>query len=990
MVIAGGPAAGRDLSNMAQDEIASLQRQLSDAKCYGGPVDGKASAVVTEAQKRCPAMDPMLVIETGMHIGAVKKIGVDRSCRLLATGSDDKTVRLWSLPEGAMLSTVRLPIGLGNGGKIYAVAVSPDGRLVAAGGSDARWPSQKSHGVHLFDPDSGALKAWVGAFEEVINDLAFSPDGQFLAAMLGGGKGLRVVDVEAAKIVAEDRRYGDDSYGGTFSPDGHLFIVSFDGFLRVYNRAFRLVKKVATRGGTRPMSVAVDPQGERVAVGFQDRGAVDVYRTSDLGFLFAADVAGITGAEGSRVAWSADGTRLVAATGMQVSIRGVTDVNVYRTVVVWDDRGQGVRSARPAARRNITSIQPCGNGFAIAAADPSFGLLDRDGGVHLAREGAVTDLRGIDKGLQVARDGRQVRFGIDFGKAKPLLFDLPHGTLTVDATASGLAPPLTRGLSVSAWLRSVVSRPAGRQLPLEPDETLRTLAMTPDDGHLVLGTDWHLFAFDPQGRKVWGQTTPDVTWGVNATENGRLVIAAYNDGTIRWHRMSDGQELLALFVHREDKRWVAWTPSGYYMASPGGEDLIGWHVNRGWDQAADFFPASRFRERFNRPDIVQAVLDTLDEDAAVKQANATSRRRDDTTSIASRLPPVVNIVSPAPGSAVNGPSVEVSYTVRSPSGLAIDRVEVLVNGRPVETRGLGRSDIKGEERRSVTVQVPPADVEIARSGELAGEAARVRLTYAGAKPVPGDVMKPKLYALVIGVGNYADANLKLGLPAKDARDFARTLEGLKGGLYGEVVVKIATDREVTRTAVVEGLEWLEKQVTSRDVGLVFLAGHGVMDEKLTYWFLPSDATAETVRSRAVSQDDLRRSLRALSGKALLFLDTCHAGRLSQVAMRGAVDINRVVNDFTATENGIVTFASSQGREQSQERPEWGNGAFTKAIIEGIMEGKADLLKNGTITVSQLDAYVVNRVKELTGGTQHPVMTRPPTVSDFPIAVVGAR
>jgi len=358
-----------------------------------------------------------------------------------------------------------------------------------------------------------------------------------------------------------------------------------------------------------------------------------------------------------------------------------------------------------------------------------------------------------------------------------------------------------------------------------------------------------------------------------------------------------------------------------------------------------------------------------------------------------RLPPVISILSPAPGSAVSWPSVEVSYTVRSPSGLAVDRVEVLVNGRPVETRGLGRTDVKGEERRSVTVPVPAADVEIAliaRAGELASEAARVRLSYAGAKPAGAEIMKPKLYALVIGVGDYADASLKLELPAKDARDFARTLEGLKGGLYGEVVVKIATDREVTRTGVVEGLEWLEKQVTSRDVGLVFLAGHGVMDEKLTYWFLPSDATAETVRSRAVSQDDLRRSLRALAGKALLFLDTCHAGRLSQVAMRGVPDINRVVNDFTATENGIVTFASSQGREQSQERPEWGNGAFTKAIIEGLRDGKADLLRKGTITVSQLDAYVVERVKELTAGTQHPVMTRPSTVSDFPIAVVRAR
>ena len=88
------------------------------------------------------------------------------------------------------------------------------------------------------------------------------------------------------------------------------------------------------------------------------------------------------------------------------------------------------------------------------------------------------------------------------------------------------------------------------------------------------------------------------------------------------------------------KRWVAWTPAGYYMASPGGEDLIGWHLNRGWDQLADFFPASRFSARFNRPDIVQLVLKTHDEVAAVDQANEKAKRKQDTAPIETTLPPV--------------------------------------------------------------------------------------------------------------------------------------------------------------------------------------------------------------------------------------------------------------------------------------------------------------------------------------------------------------
>jgi hypothetical protein len=60
---------------------------------------------------------------------------------------------------------------------------------------------------------------------------------------------------------------------------------------------------------------------------------------------------------------------------------------------------------------------------------------------------------------------------------------------------------------------------------------------------------------------------------------------------------------------------------------------------------------------------------------------------------------------------------------------------------------------------------------------------------------------------------------------------------------------------------------------------------------------------------------------------------------------------------------------------------------TKALIEGLGKGKADLLRNGTITVSELDAFIAERVKTLTDGRQHPVMSRPNTIPDFAFAVV---
>ncbi len=62
---------------------------------------------------------------------------------------------------------------------------------------------------------------------------------------------------------------------------------------------------------------------------------------------------------------------------------------------------------------------------------------------------------------------------------------------------------------------------------------------------------------------------PGTVWAVNITGDGRLVVAAYQDGTIRWHRMADGVELLAFMPLSDQTNWVAWTPEGFYDAGDG-------------------------------------------------------------------------------------------------------------------------------------------------------------------------------------------------------------------------------------------------------------------------------------------------------------------------------------------------------------------------------------------------------------------------------------
>ena len=195
----------------------------------------------------------------------------------------------------------------------------------------------------------------------------------------------------------------------------------------------------------------------------------------------------------------------------------------------------------------------------------------------------------------------------------------------------------------------------------------------------------------------------------------------------------------------------------------------------------------------------------------------------------------------------------------------------------------------------------------------------------------------------IGVNEFivADDDLvpDLNFAANDAHEILKVLVDNATGLYEDIYYRELSDyggELPTKENILEGLK-LISEAKPQDTVIVFLASHGLSDQKGNYYFFPRDVSNDDVHAifnedtsteTLISWEDILAAMNASSGKRLLIVDTCYAR-----SIEGPQDVQSL-SKRSASAN-FALLAAAQGNEESQEIGLLEHGLFTWAFIEAL-------------------------------------------------------
>jgi WD40 repeat protein len=196
---------------------------------------------------------------------------------VLASGSFDDTIKLWNVKTGKLLQTLE-----GNSHSVNSVAYSPDGQTLASGGSISyqelirlKYSPDLASGsydqsIKLWNVKTGNLLQTLEGHSSWVNSVAYSPDGQTVASGSRDST-IKLWNVKTGKLLQTLEGHSSSVKSVAYSPDGQtLASGSYDQSIKLWNVKTGNLLQTLEGHSSWVNSVAYSPDGQTVASGSRD------------------------------------------------------------------------------------------------------------------------------------------------------------------------------------------------------------------------------------------------------------------------------------------------------------------------------------------------------------------------------------------------------------------------------------------------------------------------------------------------------------------------------------------------------------------------------------------------------------------------------------------------------------------------------------------------------------------------------------------------
>jgi WD40 repeat protein len=454
------------------------------------------------------------------HTALVRPVAFSPDGCLLASGSEDHTIRLWEVSTGECLKVLQ-----GHTHWVRSVAFSPDGSLLVSGSND--------HTIRLWEASTGeCLKVLQGHTAWVVT-MAISPDGHLVASgsedhtvrlwEVSTGECLKVLQDHTAWVLAV-----------AFSPDGRLLASSGDD-LAVRFWEISSGECIATLQGysNKVAAVALDPTGRWIASGGED-GIARVWDASSGQCLKALE--GHTNWIFS-VAFSPDGLLLAS---------GSND----RTIRLWE----------VSTGQCLSILEGHANWVVTVAFSPDGRLVVSGSEDHTIRLWEVS----TGQCLKVLQDHTAWVRSVAFSPDGSLLASASNDyTIRLWEVSTGECLKVLQGHST--WVRSVAFSPDGRLLVSgSNDHTIRLWEVSTGQCLKVL-----------QRRKV-------LSYPIAFCPDGQTLAISSNDHTIQLWDINEERLIRPLQGHSGNVTSLVVSRDGSLLLSGGDDEIVKlWNVDTG-------------------------------------------------------------------------------------------------------------------------------------------------------------------------------------------------------------------------------------------------------------------------------------------------------------------------------------------------------------------------------------------------------------------------